>query len=126
VYEKTSTFNASILGTEDFLSVIKRVLNKNGITSSEVVPEKSNAFRISIYGQKNLGRLFDYLYTDSNVFLERKREKFMKALMYYDVEFNAVSETAKLFLSVFDDNLIDLKIRRHIGGGKVDLRSTVV
>ncbi len=124
VYKDNSYFNVTLLGTVEFLDGVKNILNEFDIKTSNICAEKSNAFRLGIYGQDNLGKLFNFLYKDANIFLERKREKFTKALLYYDIDFN-LSKTYKLFMSTFDDNLIELKARRNMRDEKMDLRAKI-
>ncbi len=107
VYEKTSTFAVSLLGTYNFLNSLKYILINNNIKSSEVKSSKSKAFVLYMHGRDNLVKLYNYLYKDASRFLGRKIDKFRKALFYYDKEFK-ISETAKL-MYLLDDELQELK-----------------
>lgn len=113
-YEKIDSFSVTILGTQEFLEGIKYVLNSNEINTNKIKKDKSEAFLMGITGQDNLARLYNFLYSDANVFLGRKIDKYRQALIYFNKRFN-ISDTAKLFY-IFDDELsnkIENRKSRH-------------
>ena len=95
VYDNTSTFSVSLLGTENFLFDIKHILEGHGIICKDIVPQKSKAFCLHIYGRDNLVKLYNLLYGDAIIFLGRKIDLFRKALFYYKKDF-IISEISKM------------------------------
>lgn len=64
-------------GNEKFLAELKRVLNSNGIKTSDLKKDnRSKAVNINIYGNDNIEKFKGYLYTDNCVNLSRKFDKF--------------------------------------------------
>jgi len=110
VYQKCDSFSVSLLGTIEFLTKIKSILEDNNIKCSNVKPEKSKAFNIKIGGRDNLVKLYNYLYNDASRFLGRKIDLFRNALIYYDKDFD-ISPTAKLFAEL-DEELQDMKFEK--------------
>lgn len=65
--------NTSFIGTESFLESVRKRM-KLSDTKLEL---KGNAFTLQYGGRINALKIFEYLYKDSTVFLDRKRDKFL-------------------------------------------------
>lgn len=84
-YNQT-TFVCSIVGTNEFLNEIKNTLSINGITSGKMTQkEGQKSFEIRIYGRENLKRFYDYIYCGSNIYMDRKNEKFKYAFKQLNI-----------------------------------------
>lgn len=76
-FYKQYHYRCYFCGNEQFLAELKKVLNSNGIKTSDLKKDdRSNAVNISIYGNENIERFKEYLYTDNCVSLSRKFDKF--------------------------------------------------
>ena len=75
------SFVASFTGNEQFLKELKKVLEQQNIKVSDLKFDKrSNAVNIYIHnGNDSLVKLYNYFYKDSNIFLDRKFEKYNDA-----------------------------------------------
>lgn len=78
----SSTF--SLIGTFDFLNGIKKEFEKLNLQKSlKLSHNKShneNTYFISISNMSDLQKIYKYLYNYSNVFLDRKKDKFITAV----------------------------------------------
>lgn len=110
IYEKIETFHVSLLGTVEFLTGVKNILEKNNIKCANIKPQKSNAFSFHIFGRDNLVKLYNYLYGNASVFLGRKIDLYRQAMLYFDKDFK-ISPTAKLFCKL-DDKLEEFKFEK--------------
>ena len=76
VTEKTNTF--SLLGTFDFIDkYYDEVLLNTGDTKHSLY-KKNNVYELAISKPKSIDKIYEYLYKDASVFLERKKEKFLQ------------------------------------------------
>lgn len=75
-YDKNKYINCrfEIIGTEEFCKVVFSVLN---VTPS-ISKVNKNIIRASTSKRKNIENIIEFLYKDSNIYLERKYEKFKK------------------------------------------------
>ncbi|MED4883890.1 hypothetical protein [Bacillus smithii] len=112
-YDKVDDFYVTVLGTENFLIKLSDVLIKNEINSGKIRKTSSKAYELHICGRDNLAKLYNFLYKNANVFLERKREQFRKALIYFEKEFD-ISPAAKLMYSLDEDLNKKLFFRKHV------------
>lgn len=72
-------FVVSFIGTKDFLCEMARILIENGININIDSMKNNNcgkAFELRVYGAENLKNLYEYMYTETNVSLKRKKEIF--------------------------------------------------
>lgn len=71
-------------GSLEFLESIRKELYANDICSY-ICQEKSNTYRLFVRGMSNFDKFFNYLYNESNIYLDRKFNK--KNIIYkeYDV-----------------------------------------
>lgn len=99
-YNKKS-ISCNLLGTESFLNSLKKFLNNSGINSGKITKEKSQAYRMCISGRDNLVLFYNLLYSESSVFLERKKEKFIEIFLEFNKDF-AIGKLAKKSLSLED------------------------
>lgn len=67
-------------GTADMLVAIKRHLPLT--REIEVKPHGDNVYELRINGQQQIKKVLEYLYTDAEVFLDRKKESFEEFLKY--------------------------------------------
>ncbi len=112
VYDKSSSFHVSLVGTYDFLTGVKNTLKNNHINSYDIKPEKSKAFSLTIGARDNLVNLYNYIYKDATIFLDRKIDKFRQALLYCDKDFE-ISPIAKFFC-LLDEDLQDLQYKKQM------------
>lgn len=76
-FYKQYHYRCYFCGNEQFLTELKRVLNLNGIKTSDLQKDnRSQAVSISIYGNENIEKFKKYLYTNNCVNLSRKFDKF--------------------------------------------------
>ena len=76
--EKTTSIN--ILGTKEFLNGIKRsvkLLEDKKLYPMRYDDTNKNTFRIQFEGKKDIKCFLEYLYKDSQVYLDRKYEKYI-------------------------------------------------
>lgn len=70
----------SIIATEKNILVIKELLNiKNKIIKEK---RRKDSFYIQEQSRENFKNLYNYLYKNSSIFLDRKKEKFEKIIKY--------------------------------------------
>ena len=74
--ENSNTLSAGFVGTEMFITKLLKILNKEIGTNVKCLQPCGNAKQINIGGRNVLKRLYNYLYEDSTVCLDRKFEKF--------------------------------------------------
>lgn len=67
------TYSVSVLGTKKFLNQLRSYTN----LSMTKYDQKGEAFALRYGGRQNLLKIYDYLYKDATIFLDRKREKFL-------------------------------------------------
>lgn len=78
---KKSQAKFSVLGTILFLETYEKLLADNTlINPKKVKPERSKAFNISHGGNKNIEKIFHFLYKDATIFLKRKHDIFIAVL----------------------------------------------
>ena len=74
---KQHSYSCYFCGNEKFLNELKRVLECNDIKVSDLKKDKrSNAVNIYIYGNENIERLKEFIYTNNCISLSRKYDKF--------------------------------------------------
>lgn len=83
--DKGKTLNVSIVGTIDFLIVVKRHFINNCYLNDTVFdnrhPNRNNNIRALRYGGNIIiNRIYHYLYDDSVIYLNRKKNKFLDIL----------------------------------------------
>lgn len=66
-----------ILGTYDFLTGYEKMLN---VSPKEPASTKSKAFVVQHSGNRQVKKIYEYLYKDATVYLERKRNVFIAVL----------------------------------------------
>jgi hypothetical protein len=67
----------SILGTKDFVEKYKLVLESQAELKTNKVCKKSSIFTVSYSGNNNIKKIYNFLYKNCNIFLERKRNKIL-------------------------------------------------
>lgn len=67
------TYGSSVLGTKKFLDQLRTYTN----LSMTKYDKKGESFALRYSGRKNLLKIYDYLYKDATIFLDRKRDKFL-------------------------------------------------
>lgn len=74
----------SFTGTEDMLLGIRNELQKITSTKANIYKYKNkDIYEYKIGGHNNINNIYDYLYKDSNIFLERKKNKFEEILKLF-------------------------------------------
>ena len=66
-----------ILGTYEFLTMYEKTMNMN---IKEPKQTKSKAFSVKHGGNRQVKKIYDYLYKDATIYLERKRDIFIAVL----------------------------------------------
>lgn len=82
VYGKheTYTYNVNFVGTYDFLATVNQILKKN-IGLGIVTPQKKGkAYSVHFGGYENLVKMYEFMYADSTVSLDRKRKHFQEII----------------------------------------------
>lgn len=78
ITEKTTSIN--ILGTKEFLEGIKKyvkTLENKKLYPMRYDEKNKNTFRIQFEGKKDIKCFLEYLYKDSQIYLDRKYEKYI-------------------------------------------------
>lgn len=74
---KQHHYRCYFCGNEQFLTELKKVLNSNGIKTSDLKKDnRSNAVNVYIYGKENIDKFKEYLYKYNCISLSRKFDKF--------------------------------------------------
>jgi hypothetical protein len=67
----------SILGTQSFIENYQKILiNKAKLTKTKIYKHKS-VYKLVYIGNNNIKKIYQYLYNSSNIYLDRKKDKFM-------------------------------------------------
>lgn len=76
---KTKSFRFDVSGTLSICSGIKQAfINQVGLNDRKIIDRK-NVYVFAVSGNKNIRKIYDYLYRDANIFLTRKKEKMSQA-----------------------------------------------
>lgn len=78
--EKDKRYRICIVGAEEFLIATQAKLCKEGINVSIDKAGRSKAYRLDAYSKDNLRLFFEYLYSDSSIYLQRKYDTFVDFL----------------------------------------------
>lgn len=70
------SYNVNFVGTKAFLAKVNEILKKKAGLNIVAPGKKGRAFSIHFGGYENLVRLYEYMYKDSTVSLDRKRKHF--------------------------------------------------
>lgn len=73
-HRKRKEYKIGILGTYDFLSWVNDVLFQNGVSKRNI--SVRNKINLIQYNTKDKNNIFNFLYNNSTIFLERKYKKF--------------------------------------------------
>lgn len=73
----------SFVGTKDMLENIRRHLKIEAIVKKEKRTQKEIYF-LQTGGNKSVLKIFDYLYKDATIFLERKQKRFLQLKEEYN------------------------------------------
>lgn len=87
------SFKMGIIGTMDMLKGIEKFLLHNGINFNPRYTEEGKAFNLHINGIDNLIELYNKMYKDSKIYLDRKYEYFTNAVE--DVSLNRQNNSGK-------------------------------
>jgi hypothetical protein len=68
----------SLLGNESFLINYQNVLIKKCLINENKIIPKDNVFSLSYAGNYNIEKLYNFLYKDATIFLDRKRNRFLE------------------------------------------------
>jgi len=69
-------FAVDIAGTQDFLTALKKHMIYSLNLSNVQIRKDKGVFRLAWGGNLQVRRIKEYLYQDSTIYLERKKEKF--------------------------------------------------
>lgn len=67
----------SILGTYDFVSTYNKIFNKHCWINLCKILKQDNIYTIAYSGNNNIREIYHFLYQDSTIYLDRKRDKFL-------------------------------------------------
>lgn len=76
--DKNNQILINLLGTENMLLNIKKILDENGIHTDSEVKKHNNIYTFSFHGNNNGFNFFKYIYYYETFCLLRKKEKFYK------------------------------------------------
>jgi intein-encoded DNA endonuclease-like protein len=78
----TKQFAVKLLGTYDFLSGVNNFFVKMGVKSKRIFKDRqeSKAFAWAAGGNRNVINLYNILYENANIYLDRKHQKFIDLL----------------------------------------------
>ena len=78
------TMAFSVIGTKEFLDVYEKILLENCKNKTKTKRQKKDLNKNTEYltysGRKRIQEIYNFLYKDATVYLERKREKFITAI----------------------------------------------
>ena len=88
-HKRNKCFTITMLGTYDFLSEIKRILEKDAEINRVTLrlPKGENAWVLSISKTDSLNKFFNFTYDERSYVLGRKYDKFIEALSYYKKDY---------------------------------------
>lgn len=92
-HKDTISFKLSVIGTMQMLKGIENFFLKNNIPINASYSEEGKAFSLHIHGIDNLKELYNKIYKDSNIYLERKYTYFKNAIE--DVESKRQNSSGK-------------------------------
>lgn len=79
INEKSYRNTISIQGTQSFLNeLMEKVVSYTGTTKTKILNGNGNVFEWKKGGRKQVLKVLDWLYKDSNIYLERKYDKYMQ------------------------------------------------
>ena len=79
VNEEKRMARVNIIGTEEFLTEVQNCfVNEAGVTKTCIIRTKSKAYELQYGNIRSVELIYKYLYRDSNIFLDRKLQKFNK------------------------------------------------
>ena len=70
----------NFVGTKKFLTSMMEILNKEIGMSKVAIRSKGNAYQIAYSGYNNFVKMYNYMYKNSTVSLDRKRKKFQDTI----------------------------------------------
>ena len=76
-------FNASMIGTLEFLQWIQKILESQNIKTTIRQPKNRRYWTLHVHGIDNLANFYNYVYKDKTYYLERKKALFQDALDHY-------------------------------------------
>lgn len=84
IIRDSKNYVVGFVGTEDVLKNINKHLIENADCSEIKLMKKGRAFQLNFGGISNFINIFEYLYKDSTVFMERKAIKFIETIENYE------------------------------------------
>jgi hypothetical protein len=76
--------NFQIIGTQKFAEQYGSILEQNCKLNHNKIAKHNNIYRLNYGGNKTTKKIYDFLYKDATVWLDRKREKFQKVVIPYE------------------------------------------
>lgn len=76
----------NFVGTKNFLTDLRNVLKEHNISGPLKIYSKGNAYQMYIYGYNNLKEFYNYVYNDTDLYLDRKYEKFINCFQNKNAE----------------------------------------
>lgn len=80
INSKQNSLRIGFYGTKDFLTSIQNHFHKELGTSLNSIYEKSGCWLLSYAKQSDIKKIYDYLYADAELFLQRKKLKFQEKI----------------------------------------------
>lgn len=79
--KECNTMRLIFVGTVDFLTSIKNILIDNGVLRScPNMTAKGNAFQMTINGVDNIIDIYDFMYKNKTIYLDRKYKKYTESI----------------------------------------------
>lgn len=69
----------NILGTESFISQYKELLKLNCNVNDNKIIKINNIYSLSYSGNNVIKRIYEFLYKDATIYLDRKKDKFIQS-----------------------------------------------
>lgn len=80
INSKADSLRVGFYGTKELLMSVQKYLNEKIETSLNLIYEKSGCWLLSYAKLSDIKKIYDYLYSDSELFLKRKKLKFQEKL----------------------------------------------
>lgn len=84
IVRDTKNYVVGFVGTEDMLKSINKQFVENANCSEITLRKKGKAYQLNFTGINNFVNIFEYLYKDANIFMDRKAIKFIETIENYE------------------------------------------
>lgn len=80
---KNKSLVINFVGTESILNGILETFNENDLKFRYSINKKGNAFQLFVHGVDKIKEIYEFMYDESNVYLDRKKEIFDNFFEYF-------------------------------------------